>query len=150
MRQSRGTHDRPIRAWTVPLVGALVVLAVVLAGCAGGSGLTSGTWQWTASTTTLPASQSVVPDPSLYTLTFKSDGTIAVKSDCNSASGTYTTSGASMSITLGPTTLAICGSDSLDQAFRTSLALVGTYEQNGSSLTLTFKANAGTMTFKQA
>lgn len=149
MRQSAAPDVVPMRPRASRLLAFAVVVAVLLAGC-GSSGLTNGTWQWTASTTTLPASQSVVPDPSLYTLTFKSDGTVAVKSDCNSASGAYTTSGSSMTITLGPTTLAICASDLLDQAFRTSLALVGSYELKDSTLTLTLKANAGTMTFKNA
>ena len=39
-------------------------------------GLTGKTWQWTASTTKVPASQSVVPDPENYTIEFKSDGTL--------------------------------------------------------------------------
>jgi len=45
----------------------LVVLAVsaltLLGACSSSAGLTGKVWQWTASTTKVPASQSVVPDP---------------------------------------------------------------------------------------
>ena len=86
----------------------LVVGGLLLAACSpsSGSALTGTTWQWTASTTTVPASQSVVPDPENYTITFNTDGTFEAKVDCNQASGDYTTNGSELTITPGPSTLA--------------------------------------------
>ncbi len=80
---------------------ALLLMAVAamfaVAACGGSSSsLTGHSWQWTASTEKVPASQSVVPDPQNYTIEFKSDGTYAMKADCNSISGAYTTSGNSL------------------------------------------------------
>jgi len=77
---------------------ALVVSAMLAGACqsSGGSGLTGKTWQWTGSTTKVPASQSVVPDPENYTITFNTDGTFQAKVDCNQAAGDYTTVSSSM------------------------------------------------------
>ena len=47
----------------------LAIGGLILAACSSSSGsaLTGKAWQWTASTTTVPASQSVVHDPENYT-----------------------------------------------------------------------------------
>ena len=57
------------------VIGALlllfVALALALSACSGSSDdLTGIVWQWTAMQETAPASQSVVPDPENYTITF--------------------------------------------------------------------------------
>jgi heat shock protein HslJ len=124
-----------------------VALAVALAACSSGSGLTGRTWQLTATTTTVPASQSVVPDPQSYTIEFRSDGTYGAKADCNQAQGTYATSGSNLTITLGPSTLAECGPDSLSDQYLTGLADAASYAIAGGQLTITTKDEA-TMTFK--
>ena len=77
--------------FALALGAAMVVGACSGSGSGSAAGLTGKTWQWTASTTKVPASQSVVPDPENYTLDFKSDGTFSAKVDCNQLSGTYTT-----------------------------------------------------------
>ena len=71
------------------LLVATLVLGALLVGCAqsgSGSTLTGNTWEWTASTTTTPASQSVVPVPQNYTIEFKSNQTFDGKADCNQIS----------------------------------------------------------------
>ena len=110
-RTLRGYHD--------PLLVATLVLGALLAGCAqsgSGSTLTGNTWEWVASTTTSPASQSVVPVPQSYTIEFKPNQTFDGKADCNQISGTWTsTSGNGLNIALGSSTAAACGPDTLYQ-----------------------------------
>ena len=137
----------------------LVALAVALAAAACSSSSSSpsaaaasvvGTWQWTASTEAAPASQSVVPDPENYTITFASDGTYSGKADCNQIAGTYTVDGSNLTIAPGPSTLAFCGEASLDAIYVAGLGKVATYAISGDQLTMTFTDAAGTMTFTRA
>ena len=124
-------------------------IAVSVAACGilgGGSDLTGKTWRWVSSTTAAPASQSVVPDPLSYTITFNSDGTYAGKADCNQIAGSYTVSGSSLTIEAGPSTMAFCGEGSLDQVFVAGLLSTTTYKINAGSLTLTTEAG-DTLTF---
>ena len=85
------------------------------------------TWQWKEMVETEPASQSVVPDPENYTIIFRADGSAEVKADCNQVRGTYTQQGSALIITLGPSTMAACGDDSLDQQFLSSLDQVNSF-----------------------
>jgi heat shock protein HslJ len=129
------------------------VLAVLLvvAGCSilgGGGDLVGPTWQWTASTTTVPASQSVTPDPENYTITFASDGTYSAKADCNSLGGSYTTSGSSITIEAGPSTLVACPEGSQADVFTAGLFAATSYSIADDELTLT--TADGTMTFSKA
>jgi heat shock protein HslJ len=130
---------------------ALAVSALLVAACqsSGGSDLTGKTWQWTGSTTTVPASQSVVPDPENYTITFNTDGTFAAKADCNQVSGEYTTSGSDLTITPGPTTLMACPEGSIDGLFLEGLGKAASYTISGSDLTIT-DSDDGTMQFVAA
>ena len=134
------------------LLIAAVALGAVLAGCAAsssnGTTLTGKAWQWTASTTKTPASQSVVPNPQDYTITFKTDQTFAAKADCNQVSGTWTsTADNGLTITPGPSTLAACGADSLSAMYIAGLGKASAYVIQESKLILT-ALDAGTMTFQ--
>ena len=126
---------------------ALVVSAMLAGACqsSGGSGLTGKTWQWTGSTTKVPASQSVVPDPENYTITFNTDGTFAAKADCNQVSGNYTTSGSTLTIVPGPSTLVACPDDSLADLYLAGLSTTQSYAITDDQLVLT--TTDGTMTF---
>jgi heat shock protein HslJ len=122
-----------------------------LAACGTGSStptLTGTVWQWTAMQETVPASQSVVPDPQNYTITFNTDGTAAIKADCNNVTATYTTSGSSLSITLGASTLMYCGDASQDTIYLASLAKVSSYAIENGQLQLIFPNDGGKMDFK--
>ena len=127
---------------------ALAALVSVVACSSPGSGLTGKVWQWTASTTVVPASQSVVPDPENYTLEFKTDGTFAAKVDCNQMSGTYTTA-ANNALTLvpGPMTLALCPEGSMDSIYIAGLGTTKSYAVANAQLVLT-QVDGGTMTFR--
>src|SRR4029079_1009906 len=102
-------------------------------------------WQWSASTTTAPASQSVVPNPSSYTIEFKNDGMFAAKADCNQVSGNYTTSGSNLTIVPGPSTLVACPDDSMADLYLEGLSTTQSYAITDSQLVLT--TTDGTMTF---
>ena len=132
------------------VLGILVAgIAVSVTACGilgGGSDLTGKTWKWQAATTAAPASQSVVPDPENYTITFAADGKYAGKADCNQIAGEYTASGNSLTIKPGISTMAACAEASLDQLFLAGLASTTTYKVDGKTLTLT-NAAGDTMTF---
>lgn len=85
------------------------------------------TWQWKEVVETEPASQSVVPDPENYTLTLREDGSAEIKADCNQVGATYTQQGSALIITLGPSTMAACGEDSLDQQYLAFLDRVNSF-----------------------
>jgi len=130
----------------------LVALTLSLVGCASGSstGLTANAWQWASMETTVPASQSVVPDPQNYTITFNTDGSVAIKADCNQVGGTYVASGSDLTITLGPSTMAYCGDASADTIFLASLSEVAAYSIANNELTLAFPHGGGQMHFNAA
>jgi heat shock protein HslJ len=130
---------------------ALAISGLLVAACqsSGGSGLTGKTWQWTGSTTSVPASQSVVPDPENYTITFNTDGTFSAKVDCNQVAGDYTTSGSDLTITPGPSTLAACPEGSLDALYLDGLGKAASYSISGEDLTITL-SDEGTMQFVAA
>jgi heat shock protein HslJ len=131
----------------VAAIAAIAAVAVLVAACGGsGSDLTGKTWQASAITTTTPAFQGVVPadQAANYTIAFQSDGNAAIKADCNSVTATYTTgSNNAITITLGASTMAFCGDESLDQAFLAALGTATTYEVSGNTLKL--NASGGTL-----
>jgi heat shock protein HslJ len=111
--------------------------------------ITGITWQWTGLVETEPAAQSLVPDPENYTLTLRPDGTCEVKADCNIVGGSYVLEGDALTIELGPSTMAYCGDDSLDQQYLKLLANVDSYAIEDGRLVMELKASAGRMTFTQ-
>jgi heat shock protein HslJ len=134
------------RRWVV--VASFVVAILVVAACSSGDSLTGKTWQWTAWSTVTPATQSDVPDPSAYTIEFGSDGTFVANADCNTVSGTYTSSASGgLKIYAGPSTLVACGDDSLSDVFVEKLGLATGYTFFRSEMTIN-QADLGTMTFK--
>jgi heat shock protein HslJ len=128
-------------------VAAVALVSVLVACSSSGGGLTGKTWQLTATTTTVPASQGVVTDPQNYTIEFKSDGTFNAKADCNNVGGTYTTSGSSLTIVPGPSTLVACPEGSLGDVYVAGLGNAATYAIANGQLTITTK-DESTLTFK--
>jgi heat shock protein HslJ len=105
-------------------------------------------WQWAELTETEPASQSVVPDPENYVVVFGADGSASIKADCNQVLWSYTVEGNILTFnTLGPSTLAFCGEDSLDQMFLTKLGMGGTFSIEDGRLAIELNENAGRMVF---
>ena len=131
----------------------LAAFALVLAACGGtssssGSDITGTVWQWTAMQETVPASQSVVPDPENYTITFNTDGSVAIKADCNNVTGNYKIDGSKITITLGASTLMACGDASQDAIYLASLSKVDSYAVENGQLQLKFANDGGKMDFK--
>ena len=104
-------------------------------------------WQWSGLIETLPASQSVVPDPENYTITFSEDGTYSIKADCNRGSGSYTLEDNKMTIAPGPITLAYCSPDSLDSQYLSLLNNVTAVSMEDEQLVLETGENVDRMLF---
>ena len=136
------------RMWTVIALASVVAIATVA--CSSGSGLTGKTWQLTAITTKVPAFQGVVPaaQQASYTIEFGSDGKFASKADCNQVSGSYTTTASGgMSITPGPSTMAMCPEGSMGGEYVAALSKAVSYAVATSELTITL-SDQGTLQFK--
>ncbi len=105
-------------------------------------------WQWASFTN--PASQFEVESPESYVLTFNSDGTVSVKADCNNASGSYTADGSSLTIEIGPMTMAACPEGSLSDQFVQLLGGAALYFFEEGDLYIDLMADGGTMAFTPA
>ena len=73
-------------------------------------------------------------DSDLYFFQLKSDGTITVKSDCNSASGVYTVKGHRLNIDIRTGTNKNCGSGSVSELFTNTLDNSHTFDINNNRL----------------
>jgi heat shock protein HslJ len=104
-------------------------------------------WHWQAYQDTAELNDFTVPDADDYKILFNADGTANIQADCNVVGGSYTLDGASLSISLGPSTMAFCGEESLDQFYLASLEAVASYVNNEGELFLNLMADAGNMVF---
>jgi heat shock protein HslJ len=134
------------------IAASLILLAFVAAACSssgsGGSTLTGRTWQLTAITTKTPAYQTVVPeaDQSKYTIEFETDGTYSAKADCNSRTGTYTTTASGgLTIQSGPTIFGCAGP--LSSNFFLALTKATSYAIANGLLTI-MESDQGTLELK--
>jgi heat shock protein HslJ len=107
--------------------------------------LTGTTWQWVAFTD--PTQQFEVENPASYTLTFQEDGTVAVVADCNNAMGSYTIDGNSLTIEMGPMTLAACPPESRSDDFVKYLGASAIYFFENGNMFIDMMADGGTMEF---
>jgi heat shock protein HslJ len=89
--------------------------------------ITNIVWQWTSVTHQTTKETTEVAKPQDYTITFRDDGTLSGKADCNNFTGVYSQENG-FSIKLGATTMAACGNDSLDQQY---LQLLGAIAAGG-------------------
>jgi heat shock protein HslJ len=93
----------------------------------------------------------LVPDaPENYAIEFLEDGSVGIQADCNRVLGEYTTDNSSISITLGPSTLAACGPDSKDTEFLQALDGAVIYFFQNEDLFLDIQYDTGTMQFSAA
>jgi heat shock protein HslJ len=103
------------------------VTAPVAPTAAPSNAITNIVWQWTSVTNRPTGATTEVPNPEAYTITFRDDGTLSGQADCNAFTGTYSQEGG-FSISLGASTMAACGDDSLDQQY---LELLGAVAAGG-------------------
>jgi putative lipoprotein len=121
------------------------------------AGLLDKTWLWTKGPVQPGSSEMVqVPDPSLYQVTYGSDGTMTYMADCNSGSMSFELNNAGMTGGMlampGPTTLAECGPDSLYDGFVNALTAAQSYRvwAGGSELELVLPAGGGVLLLRDA
>jgi D-alanyl-D-alanine carboxypeptidase len=107
------------------------------------AGVMANPWKWTAYSTAAEAV--TVEAPASYMVTFKDDGTVEIKADCNNASGTYTLDGANVTIKVGPTTLAACPGDSRSEQFLQLLGDAAQLLPVEGKLYITLKTEGSTM-----
>ena len=107
-----------------------------------------GTWKWFGATMN-DGTKLTPADPNQYTAQFQADGKILVKADCNTANGTYTTNGSSLTISLPVITQAICPEGSLSTQYVQLLSRSGSYMMQGANLMIMLQADSGTMTFSK-
>lgn len=87
-------------------------------------------------------------DQANYTIEFKSDGTYQAKADCNTLSGTYTTtSSGGLTIEPGPMTLMACPEGSMSDQYVAALGKAASYAIANDQLTITL-TDEGTLVYK--
>jgi len=134
------------------MIGLILIIPLVIVACVSkqtDQPITDTDWQWREMVETEPASQSLVPSPENYILRLLVDGTLSITADCNMVGGSYTLDGSALTIELGPSTLAFCGEESLDQLYLGFLSNVERYAVENGQLVLELKDGAGQMTFNQ-
>ena len=103
-------------------------------------------WAW-ISFLDQAAGSTQIPDPQNYIVTFAPDNTVQITADCNLSSGSYTAVNTSLTITLGPTTLAVCADGSRSDQFIAALSSAVSYQISNGQLRIDLMADAGNMTF---
>lgn len=106
-------------------------------------------WTWDRFGDATGQTDIVVPYPPAYRLELHPDGYFDIKADCNRGGGTYTLDGSSLTLELGPMTLAECEPGSLYDEYIDLLGPVVTYAREGDSLILNLAADGGTMKFSR-
>jgi heat shock protein HslJ len=135
---------------------ATIVIILLTAACAQAStpsqdGSIQGVvWQWVNVTKASTGAVTPVADSQNYTLIFYEDGQLEGKADCNNFNGTYTQENG-LKITIGASTMAYCGDQSLDQQFLSMLGNVASSAPyGGGGLALDDAAKENRMIFKNA
>ena len=105
-------------------------------------------WQWISFTN--PVESFDVEMPESYLLTFNNDETVNVVADCNNASGTYMAEGGSLTIAIGPMTMAACPPESRSNQFVELLGGAALYFFEDGQLFIDLMADGGTMVFAPA
>ncbi len=107
--------------------------------------LTANPWQWVSFTG--PMEQFDVEMPESYLVAFSGDGTVNIVADCNNAMGSYTDDAGSLTIEVGPMTMAACPPDSRSDQFVALLGSVVRYYFEDAQLYIDLLADGGTMVF---
>ena len=114
------------------------------------AGLAGTAWNWVQTqyandTIAAPA------DPTLYVLTFGTDGTVSMQDDCNVLNGTFTEGeNGELTIDLQTSTMAACAPESLHDQFVLDLAGVASYLLQDGSMFAAIKYDTGIMEFAPA
>jgi heat shock protein HslJ len=132
----------------ISILAIAILLAILLTACSSKNEITGTTWQWEAFQDTAGINDITVPDPENYTLTLNEGGTANIQADCNQVTWTYELDSNQLSFDItGPSTLAMCAEDSLDQLFLERLGNTATFVIEDGKLYLNQWADAGNMVF---
>jgi heat shock protein HslJ len=112
------------------------------------SELVGTSWEWV--TVIDITGQTIVTDPTRYTITFDEDNAATLKADCNDVLAMYFVDGSNIEIQTGATTLAACPPDSQDSLFLGSISDASTYSIEAGELFLGIGDGTGTMLFRPA
>ena len=111
--------------------------------------ITDITWQWVETAygddTTL-----TIDDPSKYTLTLASDGTVALQVDCNTGGGSHTLGDSVITLDVAVMTRMACPEGTLSDVFIRELSAAATFVMDGEDLVLNLFADSGNMRFSPA
>ena len=133
------------------LIVICILLALLAAGCSTNSTPTTIqgiVWQWTSVTDQTTKETTTVSNPENFTITFFEDGTLTGRADCNNFGGTYSQENG-FTITLGPSTMAYCGEESMDQQYLQLLSSIAAGGPDGEgNLALETAGGAQRMLFK--
>jgi heat shock protein HslJ len=144
-----GLSPGVVMTGTLPAATAVPVSAAEAPpGDVAATGLTGTTWQLLQMEQG-SASTTVVPDPSLYTLTLSDDGSVVAAADCNRGSGAYQVDGANLTLQIG-WDAAGCPQTSLARQFSTYLDYANAFLLQDGALLIYYNNSAGVMTFAAA
>lgn len=104
-------------------------------------------WQWQELSGGAVNPAKTIPNPEIYTLILRTDGSFSGEADCNAIAGSYTNENGRFSFNLGPSTMAACGPDSLDQEYLRLLSSVVAGGPSGPDLALETAGGAERLTF---
>jgi heat shock protein HslJ len=108
--------------------------------------LSSTTWQWMLLVGG-SQQQMTIENPQDYTVTFNQDGTMAIQADCNQANASYTEDVGSLTIEIGPMTMAACPPESHSDQFVELLGSAAGYFVRSGTLYIELMDDGGTMLF---
>lgn len=137
------------------LTGALVVAALVVAGCSssGGSGGTGGTLDgktWALTSYTANGTATDVPADVLVDATFTmADSTVSGSAGCNRYSGPFTVDGASLTFGALATTMIACDGPAgdVEAAYLANLASAASYTATADALTIYDEGGASLLVY---
>jgi pimeloyl-ACP methyl ester carboxylesterase/heat shock protein HslJ len=107
--------------------------------------LTAFPWQWVRLTD--PVQQYEIENPENYVLDFSTEDVLSLQADCNQTIGRFTVSGSSITIELGPTSLAACPPGSRSDEFLEKLGYAAIYFFQDRHLFIDLFADGGTLEF---
>jgi heat shock protein HslJ len=108
--------------------------------------LSSTTWQWMLLVGG-SQQQMTIENPEDYTVTFSEDGAMAIVADCNQANASYTEDAGSLTIEVGPMTMAACPPGSHSDQFVELLGSAAGYFVRSGTLYIELVDDGGTMLF---
>jgi heat shock protein HslJ len=98
----------------------------------------NATWRWIGQAGSETIS---VTSPDRYTIAFNTNGTYAIRADCNTGLGNYTVNGTTVKIAAANLTKTYCGDQSLDKTFTAALAKVTGYQMDTSGRLILIMVN---------